>query len=141
MFWIGAATGIFFSLFGRPVIEILYGNAYIESYPALVINIWAGIFVAQSVARGIWIITENLQRYRLLIQIVMACGNVLGNIYLIPVMGINGAALATLLSQCLGTWGLTLLIKPLRASTISMLKAINPVNILWNPKEKRFAWN
>jgi O-antigen/teichoic acid export membrane protein len=70
---------------------------------------------------------------------VAAC-NVLGNLYLIPIYGIKGAALATLFSQCLGTWGLTLLIKPLRASTISMIKAINPTNIFKLYKEKKVVW-
>jgi Na+-driven multidrug efflux pump len=107
----------------------------------LVINIWAGIFVAQSLARSIWIVAENLQRYRLLIQMAVAAGNVLGNMYLIPVMGIKGAALASLFSQCLGTWGLTMFFKPLRASTISMIKAINPTNIFRPSKEKAVAWN
>lgn len=139
MFWLGVAAGIFFTLFGSQVITILYGNSYIGAYPALVINIWAGIFVAQSLARSIWIVAENLQRYRLLIQMVVAAGNVLGNMYLIPIMGIKGAALTTLFSQCLGTWGLTLFFKPLRASTISMIKAINPTNILRFSKEKTVA--
>ena len=137
MFWMGAVAGIFFTLFGKSVIVILYGSAYAGSYPALMINIWSGMFVAQSVARGIWIVAENLQRFRLIIQIVVAVGNVLGNMYLIPLMGIKGAALATLLSQALGTWGITLLIRPLRASTLSMIRSINPMYIFLSRRQER----
>ena len=140
-FWMGAAAGITCLIWGEEVISFLYGQDYEDSFSALTVNIWAGIFVAQSVARGIWIVLENLQRYRLLIQMVVAACNVLGNIYLIPTLGIKGAALATLFSQCLGTWGISLFIKPLRASTISMIKSINPTNILKFSKEKKVVWN
>ena len=37
---------------------------------ALVFNIWGGIFIAQGLASSIWMITENLQIYRLYVQLL-----------------------------------------------------------------------
>lgn len=130
MFWLGAAAGIVAIVWGKEIIHFLYGPDYASALTALIVNIWAGIFVAQSVARGIWIIAENLQHYRLLIQLVVALSNIAGNAYLIPVLGIKGAALTTLFSLGLGTWGIALFFRPLRGCTISMIKAINPGSIL-----------
>lgn len=136
MLWLGVIAGMVALIWGQEIISLLYGPEYEAAASALIINIWAGIFVAQAVARGIWIIAENLQRYRLLIQLIVALSNIAGNMYLIPIMGIKGAALSTLCSQCLCTWGISLFFKPLRASTISMIKGINPTYILRFSKEQ-----
>jgi PST family polysaccharide transporter len=130
MFWIGAVAGIGALIWGQEIIIFLYGPKYANSFSVLIINIWTGVFVAQSVARGIWIVIENMQKYRLAIQAITMAGNVIANICLIPVWGIKGAAVATLLSQAIPTWGLTLLVKPMRDSTLSLLKAVNPLYML-----------
>ena len=129
MFWLGAIAGITTLIWGDEIIYFLYGHEYESSFSALVFNIWAGIFVAQSLARSIWIVSENMQKYRLAIQSITMVGNVIANAFLIPIWGIAGAAAATLLSQAIPTWGLTLLLKPMRESTLSLFKAINPIYI------------
>lgn len=130
MFWIGVIVSILTVFFGDYIILLLYGNAYSEAYSALVFNIWSGIFISQAVARGIWMISENLQWYRLYNNILAVFINVVGNFILIPKLGIYGAALATLLTQMLGTWLFPFLWKPLRKSNLELLCSINPIYMI-----------
>lgn len=130
MFWMGISAGIFMLAFGESIIHVLYGRAYSDAYYALIFNIWAGIFVSQGVARGIWMISENLQRYRLYNNLIVVVLNIGLNIYLIPRAGISGAAFATLFTQFFGLWLVSFMWKPLRASTWSMIKSINPLYLV-----------
>jgi len=130
MFWMGVAAGIVVMVYGQDLIIFLYGEAYKDSYTALVYNIWAGIFVSQGIARGIWMVSEDLQLYRMYTNIFGIIINIFGNIWLIPLLGIPGAALATLLTQGISTWGISLMWNPLRQSTVFMIKAINPMCLI-----------
>jgi PST family polysaccharide transporter len=126
MFWMGVVAGVFVLIFGKQMITLVFGNTYGASYNSLVINIWNGIFISQAAVRGIWMISENLQRYRLYNNLIVVTFNILLNYFLIPALGITGAAIATLVTQSLGTWGISLLWKPFRKSTMDLIKASNP---------------
>ena len=130
MFWMGVSVGIFALFFGEDIIRLLFGEAYTGAYSALVFNIWNGIFISQAIARGIWLISENLQKYRLYNNLIIVNINIVTNIILIPKIGITGAAIATLLTQALGTWVVSFLWKPLRASTWGMIKSANPMYLI-----------
>ena len=133
MFWMGAIAGVAVIFLGESLIEILFGAAYSGAYTAFVLVIWNGIFVSQAVVRGMWLISENLQRYRLYNSMMAVMLNILANLWLIPRYGITGAAIATLLTQGLGTWVFSMLWKPMRESTLAMIRAINPVYLLQRP--------
>jgi O-antigen/teichoic acid export membrane protein len=75
-------------------------------------------------------ISENLQKYRLYNNLIVVNLNVITNLILIPLIGITGAAVATFLTQALGTWVFSFLWKPLRASTWAMIKSINPIYLI-----------
>jgi len=130
MFWIGASAGIVVIFFGDEIIRLLYGDVYVGAYEALIFNVWNGIFISQAIARGIWLISENLQRYRLYNNIFAVFLNVVANLILIPKYGISGAAVATLLTQGLGTWVFPFVWKPMRMSNLAMIKAINPMYLI-----------
>jgi len=130
MFWIGVIVSLVIILFGESIISLLFGQAYTKAYMALVFNIWNGIFISQAVARNIWIISENHQIYRLYSNIIVAALNVGLNILLIPLYGIVGASIATLITQAIGTWVISLFWKPIRQSTYDMIKSINPIYMI-----------
>jgi O-antigen/teichoic acid export membrane protein len=130
MFWMGVFVGLVTIVFGKSIISLLFGASYIDAYMALVFNIWNGIFISQAVARGIWMISENLQIYRLYSNIIAVVLNIAVNLLLIPKYGIAGAAIATLMTQALGTWVLSFFWQPLRRSTLAMIKSINPIYLL-----------
>ncbi len=126
MFWIGAFAGIAAILFGKQFILLLFGESYAGSYGVLAFTIWAGIFAAQTVARGIWLISENLQVYRLFINLITVPVNVILNYLWIPEYGINGAAAASLVSIGLGSWLVPLFFSALRESNLDMIRSVNP---------------
>ena len=127
MFWMGVGVGVFVIFFGKDIIRVFFGSDYAGAYEALIFNIWAGIFVAQSLAKGIWVISENLQLYRIVANLIAVLINVSLNIILIPIYGISGAAIATLFTRFLNNWITpVLLIKPYRENTIISIKSINP---------------
>lgn len=132
MFWMGVAVGIIAAIFGEVLIRLLFGEVYIGAYEALLFNIWSGIAISQGLARGIWLISENLQKYRLYNNLMGVFLNILMNFLLIPQFGITGAAVATLVSQSLGLWLFPFLWKPLRRSNIELFKSINPCILVKN---------
>lgn len=126
MFWIGTAAGIATILLGKQVILLLFGEAYSGAYGPLVLTIWTGIFIAQSVARSIWLISENLQLYRLFTNLIVVPVNVILNYLWIPEYGINGAAAASLISIGIGAWLVPLAFASMRKSNIDMMRSVNP---------------
>lgn len=127
MFWMGVGAGVFVIFFGEALVVLLFGEAYQDAYLALVFNIWNGIWISQAIARGIWLINENLQIYRLYTNAIIVLLNLSLNFILIPRYGIAGAAVATLATQSLGTWVVSAFWRPIRGSTWSMIKSVNPV--------------
>lgn len=89
------------NLFSKTIIEILYGNSYIGSESVLTIYIWslAGFSVGQLM--NMFLIAENYTGIYLFSSVATVGVNVLLNILLIPLYGVNGAALATLVSYSL----------------------------------------
>jgi len=65
----------------------------------LMIHIWAGVFVFLGVASGKWFVAENLQMLSFWRTFYGMIINVMLNIILIPKYGIQGAAIATIISQ------------------------------------------
>ena len=112
--------------FGAALIRFLFGADYIDAYEALVYNIWTGTFMSLGMARGIWMVSENLQKYRLYNNIIGVTVNISLNLVLIPVLGITGAAIATLVQQAMGLFVFSYILKPFRRSTTAMIKSLNP---------------
>ena len=81
------------------IIKILYGDAYAPATDTLRIVIWYTVFSMIGTARGIWILCERKNKFVWRYLIVGSIVNVILNAVLIPQMGINGAALATVIAQ------------------------------------------
>lgn len=126
MFWLGALAGILTILLGGFFVVLLFGEQYRNAYMPLVITIWTGIFISQSVARGIWMVGENMQWYRLVNNLFAVPLNVLLNWILIPRYGVIGASAASFISIGLSVWVIPFFFKSMRESNRQMLLAINP---------------
>lgn len=126
MFWIGVLVGVGALCIGKEAIIFLFGNEYSGAHDALTYNIWGGIFVAQGMASSIWMIAENQQVFRLYVQIMAVCVNIVLNIVLIPILGIQGAAISTFLTHFLATWVFGMFFRELRMITFMMIKAALP---------------
>lgn len=92
------------TLMGSWVITLLYGDGYDQSGSVLVIYIWAAVFVFLGVASGKWFVAEDLQKY-LFYRTATGCTvNIFLNLLLISIYGIQGAAVATLVSQIVAAY-------------------------------------
>ena len=120
-------------LLSRPIIGILYGEAYLPSVAPLRIVVWYTAFSYLGVARNAWMVCENRQKYLKYLYISAAAINVVLNFALLPLWGAAGAALASLLTQIMTTVGLPALIKPLRPNAKLMLEAL-ALKGVWNHK-------
>ena len=98
MIWGSVAVALPTTLLADWVILILYGSDFQEAADVLRIYIWAGVFVSLGVASSKWLVAENLQSYLFYITSLGAVLNISCNFWLIPIYGIKGAALATIIS-------------------------------------------
>lgn len=96
---LGLFVGIAIILFGRLAILILYGHSYEQATAALMILIWSTSFSMIGTARSIWIVNENKNRYVKYYVLIGAAVNAVLNAMVIPLWGITGAAITTLISQ------------------------------------------
>ena len=98
MIWGSVAVALPTTLLADWVILTLYGSDFQEAADVLRIYIWAGVFVSLGVASSKWLVAENLQSYLFYITSLGTVLNISCNFWLIPIYGIKGAALATIIS-------------------------------------------
>ncbi len=118
-----AASGVI-CIVASLLINLLYGNAFSGAVLPLRIVCWYTAFSYLGVARNIWMVCENQQRHLMFLYFASAVINVLLNIYLIPIWGEAGAALASLITQIATTMIFPACIKELRPNTRLMIEAI-----------------
>ncbi len=106
------------------IVTILFGTAYKEAGPVLTIHIWAGIFIAFGFVNGKWIIAENLTKIALMRSVLGATTNVIANLFLIPLWGIKGAAVATLIALAFSTHFAFIINKKLRVIFYQQCKSL-----------------
>ena len=124
--YVSIFVAIVFSLFGKTIINIVYGEEYLGAATSLRIVCWYTIFSYLGVARNAWVVCTNNQKYLKYMYVSAAFINVILNYLLIPGFGASGAAAASLITQILTSILLPLLIKDMRPNVIMMLKSINP---------------
>ena len=86
------------ALLAKPLILWLYGIKYLASVPVLQIYIWSNLALFLWIALSQYLMAEDKVRTIFFVNIFAMIINVGLNLILIPIMGIRGAALATLIS-------------------------------------------
>ena len=99
VFYISLFASIGVVIIAPLFIRIVYGEAYLPAVAPLRIVVWYVAFSWLGVARDIWVVCERQQKYLKYLYISSAAMNVLLNLFLIPFLGANGAAIATLITQ------------------------------------------
>ena len=99
MVFLGLAIAIPVTLLGKWLIVLLYGAEYSLAGPALIIHIWAGIFVFMGFAYSRWLIAEDFIMKVFYRNVFGIIANILINLALIPIYGIIGAAIATIMGH------------------------------------------
>lgn len=84
--------------FAAPLIYKLYKPQYAYAAPVLSVHIWSGVFVFLGAASSQYLIAENYNTLTFIRTGFGAAINIVLNIFLIPKMGMMGAAIATLIA-------------------------------------------
>ena len=113
------------TLFSKLIITIIYGSQYMQSVNALRIVVWYTTFAYLGSVRNIWILSENKQKYLWIINLCGALMNVILNYILIPVYGICGAAVASLITQIFTNVIIGWIIRPIKDSNVLMIRSLN----------------
>jgi O-antigen/teichoic acid export membrane protein len=98
MILISVGVSIPMTLLSGFLVRTLFGEAYAPAGTILSIYMWSSVFVYLGVANGRWLIAENLQVFRMRALTTAAIINIVLNYVFIKLIGLEGAALATLVS-------------------------------------------
>jgi O-antigen/teichoic acid export membrane protein len=101
---IGIAVPV--TIFSNQIIQLLFGNEFSPASPVLTIYIWAGVSVFLGVASSQFLINENLTKLSFSRTFAGMVVNVILNLILIPIYGIVGSAIATLISYTIATFSI-----------------------------------
>ena len=124
--YLSLAQSVVMTFLAKPIIGILYGNEYIDAVPVLMLVVWYTTFSYIGAVRNVWILAEEKQRYLWIINLLGATTNIVLNFALIPILGINGAAIASIITQIFTNVILGFIIKPIRENNVLMIKGLNP---------------
>jgi O-antigen/teichoic acid export membrane protein len=114
MVWSSVLLALFLSLTARSIILLLYGDKFSNAIPVLQIMSWKLVFVSLFASSGQLIIIENIQRYAAVRNILGCVVCIILNLFLIPVWGIIGSAVASLATISFSGYFSHLVILPYR---------------------------
>jgi PST family polysaccharide transporter len=97
-------VAIIVTIFSDFIINLIYGAEYSNSATILSIHIWAGIFVFIGEVLSKWIINENLLIISPIRHGAGGAINIVLNLFLIPLLGGVGAAIATIISYATSSY-------------------------------------
>ncbi|MDE5616915.1 MAG: flippase [Clostridia bacterium] len=112
------------------IIKIMYGDEFVASVDALRIVVWFTTFSYLGSVRNVWMLAENKQKYLWIINLSGALGNVILNLILIPIMGVNGAAVASLCTQIFANVIIGYIVRPISFNNKLMVRGLNPKHIV-----------
>lgn len=130
VFYISLVVSLFFVLLAKPMISLLYGEAYLPAVAPLRIITWHTAFSYLGVARNAWIVCYQKQRYLKYLYLGAAMTNVALNFLLIPQWGPSGAAAASLVTQISTILIFPMLIPELRPNVRLIMDAIRLKKLL-----------
>ena len=124
--YLSLAQCMIMATFSGLIVHIIYGDEYKLAGEALRIIVWYTTFSYLGSVRNIWILAYNEQKQLWKINLSGALANVLLNTLLIPIWGVNGAALASLITQFFTNVVIGFLIPSIRGNNAIMLRGCNP---------------
>lgn len=130
MVWLSVGVALPMTFLSSTVVTLLFGEAFLQSGPLLAIHIWASVFVFLGVASGQSFLVEGRQILFLQRTVLGSVINIVLNMFLIPMHGPLGAAIATVSAQ----FSVGVLIDALKIETHRMLimkmRAMNPLRAI-----------
>lgn len=123
LFLLALVVAVVVTLLADVLIAFFFGSDYASSSSVLVIHIWAAIFIFMRAAFSKWILIENELMFSLITQGAGALFNVVLNFWLIPIFGVQGAAVATLVSYSVASFFSLIIYSKTRPIFYMMLKS------------------
>ena len=117
------SIGIF--TFSPLIVKLMYGTSYAPSVPALRITIWYTTFSYIGSTRDIWMLANGKEQLIWKLNLLGALANIVLNLILIPVYGIQGAAIASLCTQVFTNVVLGFIIKDIKRNNEVLIKSLD----------------
>lgn len=127
--WISIIIIIPIIILSNFIVVFLYGNEYLLAGSALAISIVSLLAVSIRFIIEKYLITENKTKIVFFNALIGAVSNVLLNLILIPIYGINGAAIATVISYTLASYFGLLIFKSTRRILFMMINSFNLIRV------------
>ena len=124
--YLSLAQSIVMAIGAPLIIGILYGDLYSSAVSALRIVVWYTTFSYLGSVRNIWILAFQKQKYLWIINLSGALTNIIINGLLIPILGIDGAAIASLITQLFTNVLVGYILQPIRDNNRIMIRGLNP---------------
>lgn len=121
--WLCLMAGVVICLSSKTIINLLYGASYMDAVPVLCVLVWSVMFSYLGVAKNIWVVSENKNKYLVAFTGMGIIGNLILNSILIPQYGAVGAAVATVVTQFISSVAAQLCFKETREGCIWMFEA------------------
>jgi O-antigen/teichoic acid export membrane protein len=99
LFGTAIVLSILFFVFAHEIVGIVFGEAYEKAGSVLKIHVWASVFIFTSVARGKYLVLKHSTKTGLYQVIIGSAVNIALNCLLIPIYGVMGAAISTLIAR------------------------------------------
>ena len=124
VFYVSLAASLVITVAAPLVVNILYGEEFSPATGSLRIVVWYVAFSYLGVARDTWVVCEGKQKYLKYIYFSSALINVALNFALIPIIGVEGASIATVVTQISTVFVIPLFIKDFRPNIKLLTEAI-----------------
>lgn len=122
LFWLNAGYSLFVCIFAYWVILLLYGKDYLEATNALRIVVWYYGLSTMATLNQVYLANDGKNKYINSFCLAGLITDVILNAILIPTMGINGAAIATLITHLVIQIGMPYMFKDTREIAICIIK-------------------
>ena len=127
--WLSIFMSIIIYLIAFPLIDILYGKAYIQAVDVLQIHFFSNIFVFLGVASTRQLVAENKTKVVFYRSVTGAISNIILNYYFIKHYGIIGAAYASLISYGIANYFSYFFFNDTKHISKMYIKSLNPLLI------------
>jgi len=114
LFVFGCSMSLIVSVMSDFIIELLYGDSFKGAGAVLAILAWKWVFIFPAALFSRLLILKGLMRYELIKSLVVAAFSLTANYLLIPVVGITGAAVISVLSYFIADYLIYSAFKPTR---------------------------
>lgn len=126
MVWMAISIALPMTFLSEWITTLLYGLEYNQSATVLMIHVWAGVFVFMGVAFSKFLTVENMVMKSLYRASTGMIVNLVLNLLLIPLYGIAGAAVSTLIGQLFANLIYDFFDKDLKGHLVIKLKSFYP---------------